>query len=522
MAEITLTPDRAKAVFEEARQDKVGEGPVYPGAIPESPDKMVEVATELVGFAIDAYINDNMRGREVTDILGAAGVTVSEDGTISVNGNGTTAAVDAPPAPETETEPASAPPAQPPKPPAPPATAEPEDQVVLIGPDGTTRVSIPEAQAAALEAAGFTREAPPEPEPEPELPANLTIVIGGAQLTLPYEQAKPLLDSGQATLPDEDPPKDNLGGTPPSQPEEDQEPQQEPPAEDAYAGQELEEPWEGYNSMKDTEIRAMMEDFTDEQIEYVKAYEGRHKKRQRIGAFKKKVQKAAAPKDADAAGDNPAPSHETLDEQADAAIAADPDPEPAADPTPTPVPDDSPDPDHIPILTAHDERLLALAEVEKARLPIPNEQIASPPEFPEDIAGVDDKTLATLHSQFNACLALANWKLGMVIVDERAFKHIADYHAREARKNLDPVNPATGKHKGQDLLDREAEDDEQVRIWREKQFNAEIRAIPLRKLVDIYSSHVEVLSRQWTFRDREYASSGGVSRRSAQPPADQS
>lgn len=496
MSDIELTLKQATDVLEEARKprESLDNEAVYPGVMPESDDQRVQIATELVGFAVDAYVNDGNHGDEVVDVLIAAGLTITDEGELilggesqgSSNGNGASA----------EAAPAAA------------------DTVTLIGPDGTEG-EYPAAAAEALLAAGFTRPAEPEPEPEAAAtsePADDDIVlvkIGDVNAEMPYASAKNLIASGAAELIEYD-----LGDAVPddaSAEDPDATDTATPPEDDdPYAGEELQEPWEGYNNTSDVDIRRQMETFTDEEIAYVKAYEARHKKRQRIGNFKRK---GPAPDRSAQTEEGPAADgHAELDQQADEAVARD-----AGDPTEhglargyTPEPEQH---EHMPILTAHDERRLALAEVEKSHLPVPADELPAPPEFPEDIAAVDDATLASLHSKFNACLALAIWKHGLVQVDERAFKHIADHHAREARKTLDPNNPATGKPKGRELLDREAEDDETVQAWREKQYNAEIRAIPMRKLIDIYSGYVEVLSRQWTFREREHDSSGGLAKR---------
>lgn len=501
MSDIELTLAQATEVIEEARKPReaLDNEAIYPGVLPDSDGERIQIATELVGFAVDAYVNDGNHGEEVVDVLKAAGLTITDEGELilggeaqaSSNGNGSSAD-------EAAVE----------------ALIGGAEMVTLVGPDGVAG-DYPAAAAEALLAAGFTRWEEPQPESEPEAeaptePADddmVMVKIGEVTAEMAYGSAKNLIATGAGELVEYD-----LGDPVPEEPTA--EPEAEPTAaaaddDDPYAGEELQEPWEGYDSAKDTEIRAQMEGFTDEEIAYVKAYEKRHKNRQRIANF---TRKGPAKQPEATTGDNPAPSHEVLDEQADAAVASDDDPVGGLEAGGTPPVEEAHE--HMPILTAHDERQLALAEVEKSRLPVPPDSMEDPPAFPEDIAAISDGELATLHSKYNACLALAIWKHGLVQVDERAFKHIADFHAREVRKSLDTNNPATGKPKGRELLDREAEDDETVLAWREKQFNAEVRAIPLRKLIDIYSGHVEVLSRQWTFREREHDSSGGLAKRS--------
>jgi hypothetical protein len=479
MADITLTADQAEAIIVEALKDRFGDGPVYSGDMPESPEKRLEVANELVGFAIDAYTNDNIRGEEVTSVLDAADIHIDDSGSITQNGARPVADVDDDGPTDLEGD----------------AHGE---TVVLIGPN-QEEIEVPETAAGALLSAGFSRKPAPEPDPEPEPEVqdpNLVVIIGDAKVELPRAQAELLLQAGTARPVESDPDLDI-----PSQPDPDPDP--DPDAD------RLEEPWEGYDSAKDTDIRRQMEEFSDEEIDYVKRYEAQNKNRKRIADFKpgKRSSQERQTDQADA-------RQGELDAEALAAADGDTKGEeklPEADFEPARTDEGH---DHVPILTAQQERMLALAEVEKSRLPVPGDAIEDPPQFPEDIAGIDDKSLHTLHSQFNACLALANWKLGLITVDERAFKHIADSKAREVRQSLDPNNPATGKPKGREALEREAEDHHDVQVWREKQYQADLRAIPLRKLVDIYSSHVEVLSRQWTFREREINSSGQLPPRS--------
>lgn len=491
MTDISLSPDDATAIILEAKKDKFGEGPIYAGNMPDSPDKRVTVATELLGFAIDAYVNDNIQGQEVTDILDAGHVVIAQDGTISQNGNGASLATKETVNPSAGSE-----------------------TVTLV--NGDQEVTVPAAAATALEAAGWTVkvEAAPEPEPDPEPEATepadtdeVTVDIGGTLASMPYGTAKALIASGAATLV---PVGVDTDDPPAHAPESDPEPSAEGDPENPV----YEEPWEGYDGEKDVDIRKKMQTFNDEEILYVKSYEAQNKNRQRIANFKPDPKKQRSAQEI--AGDEAhSPGGDSLElEAADEAQAAADRDTVGEDPVPL-VAEDEPaeDTDRMPILSAHQERELALAEVIKSRLPVPNEILESPPEFPDDISAVDDATLASLHSQFNSCLALANWKLGLVTVDERAFKHIAEAQIREVRKSLDHINPATGKPKGRDLMDREAEDDDTVQAWRERQHNADLRSIPLRKLVDIYSSHVDVLSRQWTFREKERDSSGSLAPR---------
>lgn len=504
---ITLTPELATAVIQEAQKDKIGEGPIYPGTMPDSPDKRVEVATQLLGFAIDAYVNENIQGSEVTDILRAGAVTIGDDGTVSQNGNGAS-----------------------PEPSPPLNRGAGNGALVTVVKDGDT-LEVPEEAVAALELAGYERYVEPEPDPEPEPvaeePAELIVEISGQKVKLPREQAKQLVAAGTATLVGDDPvPVIADDGQPLDEPQVDEQETTDAPLEDGnpYAGQTLEIPWPTYDEEKDVDIRAKMHAMDDGEIAYIKAYEAANKNRKRIREFTPdpKKRKAALEAKGEAEGD---PQELEVAQEAEQAAERDTsgeeplersswgDEQPVVDLPPEdklPHAEFEPAEDHpgMPILSAWDERELALAEVRKANLPIPPDRVENSPEFPEDIAAIGDSELASLHSKFAACLANVSWRLGLVTVDERAFKHIADRTARDARGDVDPINPTTGKPKGRELLDREAEDDERVIAWRERQFNAELRAIPLRKLVEIYGSYVDVLSRQWTIRSKEQDASG--------------
>ena len=535
--DFTLTPDQAEAVIVEARKDKLGEGPIYSGSMPDSPEKRIEVGDYLVDAAITAWVSDNMRGVEVADILRAAGISFDDQDNWSQDGSGSD--------PEPEEERAEAPQENPTT-----ADASQSDELVtMIGPDGTTEVTVPESNVEGLEQAGFTRKAD-EQEPEVEQqPDTLTVLIGGTPVTLPYENAKALVAAGQAeeVEPESSEPE-------PDASQDDVPNDADPVADDGDVG--YEEPWDGYDGLKDTEIRALMENMTDEEIEYVKGYEAtKTRPRKRILAFEKgKARKKKA--------DEPAPAddsttEEGLDKQFDERVEADPDPQDSASPPGTPedeqiagtsdefinrdeeqdrageghraVGSDESEVEHrhegetrYGSVTAEEERILAQAEVEKARLPIPNDELEAPPEFPEDVSSIPEGELFALHSRFNACLALANWKLGLFTVDERAFKHIAEKRklAHLRGGEIERIDSNTGRPKAQDRYEAEAEQQNDVQEMRDKQHLASQRALMMRKLVEIYAGHVDVLSRQWTFRERELGSSGSLAPRARKAEQD--
>jgi hypothetical protein len=74
--QLTGEVDRATAILHEARRSTVGEGaaPLRDRPIPAGADEREAEARELVEYALVAYVKDNMRGKEVTDILNLAGI----------------------------------------------------------------------------------------------------------------------------------------------------------------------------------------------------------------------------------------------------------------------------------------------------------------------------------------------------------------------------------------------------------------------------------------------------------------
>lgn len=485
--EIPITPDQASAVISEAKLDKYGDGPVYSGTLPESEEQRVAVARELLGFAIDAYTAEGIRGDEVTSILKLGGIEIAEDGSwqhTASSQNGT--------APHPE-EPAEQPD---PEPEENTNHGEPaEVEVTLVAGTGEEVDTVLGSTVyESLIAAGFEIKNSDPRETERE-----RLEPEGNDLDLP------------GPPPAEGPPEDETTGDPARG-------NPDLSGEEEQVG-DMEPPWAGYDTQKATDIKARLSesDVTPEMIEYVKEYESKRKKpRVRILRFEPPTFSGTEMASPEPEYTGPASEgHAELDAQADAAIAKDDEREELPPRPEEEVADaarEADEAEHHGLLSETESRELALAEIAKSNLPIPRD-VESPPEFPEDLTDLSDLELHQLHSKFNACLSVAIWKLGLVQVDEKAWKHIADKRALQHMKSTDRFDDKTGRNKAQDRIEAEAESQDDVQVARDRQHTASLRKIPLQKLEAIYESHVEVLSRQWTMRTEELQSSGGLSDR---------
>jgi hypothetical protein len=117
-----------------------------------------------------------------------------------------------------------------------------------------------------------------------------------------------------------------------------------------------------------------------------------------------------------------------------------------------------------------------------------------------------DVEIRRLHSEFNACLAYANWQLAAEEADELAAKQIADFHTSKAIKqaSLSP-DPFTNKDKKVAQLEAEAAGDEKVQEWRRKHLSHVVAIKFYKSLRDTYQSNCERISREWTMRTDERA-----------------
>ncbi len=429
-ADITLTVAQAKAVVSEAKNRDI-----YDADMPED-GKVIEVAQEIVGFAVLAWTNDNMQGEDVRVILGLGGFEPDENSDL-VQIDPDDVIPDREPDPE------------------PPAEEEKQDDEPAESP------AEPEAEAG------------PEPTPEPE--------------SVPADDS----DSNEAG--------DEL----------------------------LEEPWEGFDKLKVAELLKMMSEFTPDQIQYVKDYEAQRNKR-----TGKKVRSTItdykAPRSAAEQTEEIAEASQTqqdMNADTDKAVALDDEREkakestfdPVSQKTADPEPDPEPEPDEKPVTglkgvkkhaehTASDieAKELALLEQRKRGLPTPPDLDADDiPEMPRDLSQSNLSEIHKLYGQFNAAYATANYALGLAIIEERAYKHIADRLAVVNWRSFDRLNPDTNKPKSQEYLRYEADTADNVYEYRQKENLAAARKVNFSKLVEIYSSNVDVLSRSLTFKEKE-------------------
>lgn len=137
-------------------------------------------------------------------------------------------------------------------------------------------------------------------------------------------------------------------------------------------------------------------------------------------------------------------------------------------------------------------------------LPIPSDYGDTPPEFPRDISVLSDRQLRTLHAEFAAMLARANWLLAIEETDELTARQMADLKfALAIRTASDELDQVTSKPKTVSRLEAEAAGDEEVREWRAKQNGHYVQVKLLKALRDNYQMICERISREWTMREKE-------------------
>lgn len=153
---------------------------------------------------------------------------------------------------------------------------------------------------------------------------------------------------------------------------------------------------------------------------------------------------------------------------------------------------------------AHVEAELAHAKEVKEGLPVPSAiEADEAPDMPRDITDLPDEQLMKLRSEFGACLAYANWLLALSTIDENAYDHLVDYASNKAQKSISYTNDE-GKKKAEALIDRERKDsiyDDSVEVWRTAQRASQAEVTKLKALVKIYESYLDILSRQWSYRE---------------------
>lgn len=332
----------------------------------------------------------------------------------------------------------------------------------------------------------------------------------------------------------------------PAEPDEDpeEEPTQTPVSDfdlsehadvvEAAGDEDSDEPWDGYDKnqiptiLKKLKAYAEDGDLDDEAKAYVYGYEKARKDRKAILEY-------LAPTgdlDPDPAAKPEGKEHEELDDAADEAVAKDdrkeakasiPEGAKLGDPVdvngetwyvghggqlsqvkPT-IPDDSGDDAEERHELAGVPRERFARRVSDENLPVPPQPaFGEDPQMPDDISTLGDDELSQLYLDFNACLARANWLLGLAQVDEvnleRAVKRA---RARAVLRLKGDKDADTGKPKTVPVLEAEVELDDDVVKLEDAHAEAEAEVKGYTKLASAYQGHVDRLSRVGGWRRDE-------------------
>lgn len=138
---------------------------------------------------------------------------------------------------------------------------------------------------------------------------------------------------------------------------------------------------------------------------------------------------------------------------------------------------------------------------------VPAEIQYSAPEMPRDITELTDIKVRKLYSEFNALLNYSKWQLAMESSDLNDAVHLREAAYREAYVNTSRLDEETGKSKTATLIDMEVKTSKNYQKYDELVRQHTVKTTGLKALVDIYSSNVDRLSREMTFRQFEWEKS---------------
>jgi hypothetical protein len=148
---------------------------------------------------------------------------------------------------------------------------------------------------------------------------------------------------------------------------------------------------------------------------------------------------------------------------------------------------------------------LVTEEVEGA-LPLPPHVAGDVPELPLDLTSLSDRALQKFHGIYTACAARTNWLYAIDEAGRDAAKFIADRYENQYITSLtrDERKDVGGKPKTTALLKAEAaESNSAIVKWRKRQHEHSVSANKNKRLLEIYTTYVESLSRQGTLRQQE-------------------
>jgi hypothetical protein len=273
------------------------------------------------------------------------------------------------------------------------------------------------------------------------------------------------------------------------------------------------EPWRGYRNRKVDQILKKLPKLDDDDLALVYDYEAENKDRKAIFKALDKIYTERHGDDDPEGEEASASRGEAEDEQgsegsegrADGDGAAEPSAETASarsQGSRSSAKAASEDSD-----AEHDELIQAVTDrVDEEHMSVPQRPPVERVEMPFDLTECDDTEIRRLHSAFTSYYARAAYVAKLEHELERACKHVADKKLADVMRNISLDEK--GKERQVTLVKSEAETDDEVRLWREREFTHGQISSSFKKDVEIYEQNITSLSREWTMRTTEYNHSG--------------
>ena len=136
----------------------------------------------------------------------------------------------------------------------------------------------------------------------------------------------------------------------------------------------------------------------------------------------------------------------------------------------------------------------------RENLPVPPEVQGEIMPMPRDLTTLSDRELRRMMGEYNALFARAVWLTAVEGSDLANSEHMVEHSLRVARRRV----RADGVKRTQEELNDEAHADEDVQLWEQRHVEHDKLFREYRSLKDIYSGHLERLSREASIRDQEY------------------
>lgn len=145
-------------------------------------------------------------------------------------------------------------------------------------------------------------------------------------------------------------------------------------------------------------------------------------------------------------------------------------------------------------------------------LPLPERLDTKSPSITEDLTELSNEQLMDRHSKFSACYSVASAEASEFTSQAQELRDLTNHKAAELRRAVE-TRDEEGKKKSAAEIDREQKDAEnEDSVWelRKKYREAESIANKGQALAKIYEKRVDVISRQWAYRQAIYHNSGGL------------